>query len=68
MQQPPGFISNNSQLVCKLNKVIYGLKQAPRSWYKKLSITLQSLGFNSITSDPSLLGLLILLLCLLSSM
>ncbi|XP_068476786.1 uncharacterized mitochondrial protein AtMg00810-like [Phaseolus vulgaris] len=54
MQQPPGFISNNSQLVCKLNKAIYGLKQAPRSWYTKLSITLQSLGFNSTTSDPSL--------------
>ena len=55
MQQPPGFISNNSQLVCKLNKAIYGLKQTPRSWYKKLSITFQSLGFNSTTSDPSLL-------------
>jgi len=54
MQQPPNFISANPQLVCKLNKAIYGLKQEPRSWYKKLSITLQSLGFNSTTSDSSL--------------
>jgi len=53
-QQPLGFISANPQLVCKLNKAIYGLKQAPCSWYKKLSITLQRLGFNSTTSDPSL--------------
>ena len=54
MQQLASFIFANPQLVCKLKKAIYGLKQAPRSWYKKLSITLQSLGFNSTTSDPSL--------------
>jgi len=46
MQQPPGFISANPHLVCKLNKAIYDLQQAPCSWYKKLSITLKRLGFN----------------------
>ena len=40
--------------MCKLNKAIYGLKQAPHSRYKKLSITLQRLGFHFTTSDPSL--------------
>ena len=31
MQQPPGFVKGNSNLVCKLHEVIYGLKQTPRS-------------------------------------
>ena len=54
MQKPPGIISPNPQLVCKLNKAIYGLKQAPHSWYKKLIslfnilILIQSLVISSL--------------------
>jgi Reverse transcriptase (RNA-dependent DNA polymerase) len=28
---------DNSNLVCRLNKLIYGLKQSARVWYEKLS-------------------------------
>lgn len=36
MEQPPGFIQNDSSLVCRLRKSLYGLKQAPRAWYAKM--------------------------------
>jgi hypothetical protein len=29
MEQPPGYIQNDSNLVCHLKKSLYGLKQAP---------------------------------------
>ena len=54
MQQPEGYQSSNSQLVCKLQKALYGLKQAPRAWFTKLSSTLHQFGFNSTKSDTSL--------------
>jgi len=54
MVQPPGFVTSDSNTVCKLNKALYGLKQTPRSWFHKLSATLCSLGFNSAKSDTSL--------------
>jgi len=54
MQQPLGFSSTDSSLVCRLNKAIYGLKQAPRSWFQKLSTTLVRMGFSSSKSDISL--------------
>jgi len=53
MSQHSGFF-NNSNLVCRLNKVIYGLKQDPRSWFLKLSTTLYSLCFHFAKSDTSL--------------
>ena len=53
MQQPPGFASRDSTLVCRLHKAIYGLKQAPRSWFSKLSQTLIHLGFQSTVNDSS---------------
>lgn len=36
MQQPPGLIDSNPNMVCKLIKAFYGLNQAPRAWYEKL--------------------------------
>jgi hypothetical protein len=29
MEQPPGYVQNDSSLVCRLKKSLYGLKQAP---------------------------------------
>ena len=36
MEQPPGYVQNNSSLVCHLKKSLYGLKQDPRAWYAKM--------------------------------
>jgi hypothetical protein len=38
MEQPPGYVQNDSSLVCRLKKSLYGLKQAPRAWYAKMDI------------------------------
>ena len=55
MAQPPGF--KNTQFpnhVCKLNKAIYGLRQAPRAWHDSLKSFINSYGFFTSKSDPSL--------------
>ena len=54
MQQPQGFESPDSSLVCKLNNALYGLKQAPRQWFERLKATLLTLGFTYSKCDPSL--------------
>jgi len=54
MVQPPGFISTDSSLVCKLHKALYGLKQAPRAWFERLKAALVHLGFVPSRCDPSL--------------
>lgn len=54
MLQPPGFISNNKNLVCKLHRSLYGLKQAPRAWYDRLKQALFQFGFTASKCDHSL--------------
>lgn len=54
MQQPPGFVTSNKSLVCKLHKAIYGLKQAPRAWFDRLKEQLLKFDFKSSKCDPSL--------------
>ncbi|MCI28028.1 retrovirus-related Pol polyprotein from transposon TNT 1-94, partial [Trifolium medium] len=54
MQQPQGFESSDSSLVCKLHKALYGLKHAPGQWFERLQSTLLLLGFKPSKCDPSL--------------
>jgi histone deacetylase 1/2 len=57
MTQPPGFVSADSSLVCKLNKALYGLKQAPRAWFERLRSALVKMQFVPSKCDPSLFTL-----------
>jgi hypothetical protein len=53
MEQPPGYVQNDSNLVCHLKKSLYGLKQAPRAWYAKMDNFLLDTGFSRCHSDPN---------------
>src|SRR5713226_2975871 len=53
MEQPPGYVQNNSSLVCLLKKSLYGLKKAPRAWYAKMDSFLLDTGFSRCHSDPN---------------
>jgi hypothetical protein len=53
MEQPPGYVQNDSSLICCLKKSIYGLKQAPRAWYAKMDNFLIAIGFSRCHSDPN---------------
>ena len=53
MEQPPGYVHNNSILVCRLKKSLYGLKQAPRAWYAKMDIFLLDTDFSRFHSDSN---------------
>jgi hypothetical protein len=51
MEQPPGYVQNDSSLVCHLNKSLYGLNQSPRAWYAKMDIFLIATRFSRFHSD-----------------
>jgi hypothetical protein len=53
MEQPPGYVQNDSSLVCRLKKSLYGLKQAPRAWYAKMDSFLIATRFSRCHSDPN---------------
>ena len=53
MEQPPGYVQNNSSLVCLLKKSLYGLNQAPKAWYAKMDRFLLDTGFSRCHSDPN---------------
>ena len=53
MQQPPGYVQDNSSLVCLLKKSLYGLKQAPKAWYAKMDSFLLDTSFSRCHSDPN---------------
>ena len=53
MEQPPGYVQDNSSLVCLLKKSLYSLKQAPRAWYAKMDSFLLDTGFSRCHSDPN---------------
>ena len=55
MEQPHGYVQNNSSLVCLLNKSLYGLKQAPRVWYAKMdSFLLDTVFLDAILTPMSI--------------
>jgi len=54
MEQPPRYIAQGENIVCRLRKPIYGLKQSPRVWFKKFSIVISGIGFAHCHSDHSL--------------
>lgn len=54
MQQPPGYESENKNLVCRLKKSIYGLKQAAKSWNDEIHRVLTNDGFQRSKNDPCL--------------
>ena len=51
MEQPPGFIHNDSNLVCRLKKSLYDLNQASRAWYAKMDRFLLATDFFRCHSD-----------------
>ena len=53
MEQPLGYVQNDSSLVFCLNKSIYGLKQAPWAWYDKMDNFIIAIGFSRCHSDPN---------------
>eukprot|EP00253_Pinus_taeda_P030100 PITA_30100 len=53
MEQPPGFIQPDSNLVCRLKKSLYGLKQAPWACYAKMDNLLLDIGLSRCHSDNS---------------
>jgi hypothetical protein len=53
MEQPPGYVQNESSLVCRLKKSLYGLKQATRAWYAKMDNFLIDIGFSRYHFDPN---------------
>ena len=53
MEQPPGYVQNNSRLVYRLKKSLYGLKQDPRSWYVKMDSSLLNTRFSRCHFDPN---------------
>jgi hypothetical protein len=53
MEQPPGYVQNDSSLLCRLKKSLYGLKQAPQAWYAKIDTFLIAIGFSRCHFDPN---------------
>ena len=55
MEQPLGYVQNNSSLVYRLKKSLYGLKQGPRAWYAKMdSFLLNPFFLDSILTPMSI--------------
>jgi hypothetical protein len=53
MEQPLGYIQNDSSLVYYLKKSLYGLKQAPQAWYAKMDRFLLVIDFYKCYSNPN---------------
>jgi hypothetical protein len=54
IEQPPGYVQNDSRIVFCLKKSLCGLKQSPRDWYVKMDNFLLDTGFSRCHSDPNI--------------
>ena len=43
IEQPPGYVAQGENIVCRLRKAIYRLKQSPRAWFKKFSMVISGI-------------------------
>ena len=53
MEQPHGYVQNDSSLVCHLKKYLFGLKKAPQAWYAKMDRFLLDTAFSRCHCDPN---------------
>jgi hypothetical protein len=53
MEQPPGYVQNDSNLVCDLRKSLCGLKQAPQAWDAKMDNFPLDTIFSRCHSNPN---------------
>ena len=51
MEQPEGFHTGSTDMVCKLIKSIYGLKQASRNWNLEIDSFMKTIGYTPLISD-----------------
>ena len=53
MEQPPRYIVQGENIVCRLSNAIYRIKQSPRAWFEKLIIVISGIGFACCHLDHS---------------
>jgi hypothetical protein len=53
MEKPPGYVQNDSNLVCRLKKSLDGVKKGPKSWYAKMDNFLLDTIFSRCHSNPN---------------
>ena len=49
IKQPPGYVAQRENKICRLKKAIYGLNQSPRAWFEKFSITFSGIDFSPMS-------------------
>ena len=55
MEQPEGFkIPGKENMVLRLKRALYGLKQAGLVWWRALKLSMEKLGFTSLSSDAGI--------------
>ena len=54
IEQPPGYVAQGEDRVCRLKKTIYGLKQSPQAWFKKFNQVVLTGGFQRCVVDHSI--------------
>jgi len=53
MEQPPIYVAQGKNKVCRLKKTINSLKQNPWAWFEKFNITISGIDFHTCHSDYS---------------